>query len=120
MRFSKPCCLLLEKGRLSGSAHTRRSRANDTPTNQMMIAAAQSHLRKLKHIQHASAGGVFGEILHAAHKAQRSRFIARIKPARHNGSCPAPYTGENCDILLSVGSFISNRLADNSRSSFEP
>src|SRR5947209_13507015 len=120
MRFSKPCCWRFENGRLAGSAHTRScATCAKAELESSARASIQPDLRKRKYIQHSSVGGVVRQLAGRIAESQRDGGIASVKSPGDDRSRPAANAAENGDVLLSVWSFIGNRLADNSRSCFE-
>src|SRR5438270_10394530 len=116
MRFSKPCCLRFENGRLSGSAHTRSCRVSPRAG---IASASRPHprsLRERKDIQHSSLRRVLRKILYCVAESKRNGGIARVESPCDYGSCPSSYSREDGDVLPSIRPFVGNRLPDNSRS----
>src|SRR3981081_4206131 len=116
--FSKPCSCLFEKGRLSGSAHTRSSLPLTLLAHSSSADSATT-LRKGEYIQRPPLRRIFRQILHRGHESERRRFVARIQYAGHDRSGPPANTREPRHIRLAVGPFVSDWLADNSRAGLE-
>src|SRR3954447_25681201 len=100
---------------LLGSAQTRRTR---WPPPKHAVAQ-RSRLRQREDIKHPTLGRVLSQIGHGIPEAQRGRAVHGIQPARNYRAAPPADTGQNGDILLAIGSFVSDRLADNARAHFE-
>src|SRR4051794_13126606 len=117
--FSKPSPLLLENGKLLGSAQTRSGPAaiateagapNDPPT----IAAAANCLREPERIEVPSLGCRVLQVGHGVDEAQRGRRIARVQIARDNGTRPATDAGQDRHVFVIVWTAIDDRLTDDS------
>src|SRR5213078_4639374 len=109
-----------EKGRLLGSAHTRRSRALPrTGKRRLNKATVTINLREREHIEHASLVGVVGQVLHSGGKSQRRRLVASIQSARNDCSSPTADARQDGDVLLAIRTFVRRGLSNNSRTGLE-
>src|SRR3954447_1589466 len=115
--FSKPCCCWLEKGRLLGSAQTRKSRA-DAGVASSSVAAAIA-LRKTEHIEGASLGRHVLEVGHGTGEAQGGSRIARVEIAGYHRAGPAADPRQHRDMLVAVGAAPGRRLANDAGARLE-
>src|SRR5437763_7866218 len=99
--FSKPCCLRLEKGRLSGSAQTRYPRIcpRSGTEVQSTIAIARS-LRQREDIKHSSLPRVLWQILHGVAEAESDRWISCVQSSGDDRSGPSTDAREDRNVLL--------------------
>src|SRR5437868_14580531 len=117
MRFSNPLPSRRENGRLSGSAHTRISRAPAAPANATRKQA--SALWKAEDIEHPALLGDVRKVAHRVHEPERRAAIALVEVARHDGARPAADARQDRDALVAVRRAIGHRLADHARGGLE-
>src|SRR5689334_12770646 len=115
MRFSNPRSAESEYGRLSGSAHTRSSRALAFAARSSASAApATARMRPSRQredIQHAALLGLLLQIGHHVGPARRCRLVARIDVVCDDRAGPSADAGKNRNVLLAVGAAIGDGLA---------
>src|SRR6185437_1703964 len=76
-------------------------------------------LRQRENIKHAALRCVFPQVRHGIGESQCARAIYRAQAAGHHRARPTANSAQDRHILLSVRSFVSDWLADDSRSGLE-
>src|SRR5205085_6067 len=59
------------------------------------------------------------QVAHCSHKSQRACPITRIESTGDDRSGPTTHTRQDCDVLLTVRTAITDWLTNNSRAAFE-
>src|SRR5688572_7538248 len=116
IRFSKPWSFAFENGRLFGSAHTRNVRDGCAHAAAAAATTAISAtLGEAEDMQHASFRRYLAQRLHRLAPSRACGGVARVELVDHDRAGPTANAGENGDVLLAVGTAISDRLTDDSR-----
>src|ERR687888_242686 len=97
MLFSKPSSRWFEKGRLLGSAQTRKTLSGRSParpepkaaTTISAVTIARSELRTHReYIESSASRSLVRQVLHRVDKTERSTAVVRVEPTRNDGARP--------------------------------